>query len=213
MSATLHYVEKSRAERIAWLLNELGIEYTLKEYTNDTKPQPDAELLKVHPVGRAPVLEIDGLVLAEAPVIADYLISKHGKNSELAPKSEEEEWKIKYFVSHCEGSLLPLLTCLVISDNVREKAPYLISGVAKKVADGQDEGYAAPNSELNLKFLEDHLAKNGTGFFVGDHLTAADIIYSFAFALGAKYIPADKYPELNKWIDSMRNRPAFSKRP
>lgn len=208
----LHYIDRTRAERVAWLFNELGIEYTIKKY-EETKDKPNADLLAIHPVGRAPVVEIDGKVLAEAQVIADYVMSKYGAGSELAPKNEDEELAIKYHVSHCEATVLPLLTCLLISDNVREKAPYLIKGVARKVADGQDEGYAQPNIDLNLNYLEGLIAANGNGYFVGGHLTLADIMYSMMFTLAANHIPEDKYPELNKWVDGMRNREAFSKRP
>lgn len=63
---TLHHLEYSQSFRVLWLLEELGIEYTLKRYDRDSETLLAPEDYKaLSPLGTAPVLEDDALVLAE----------------------------------------------------------------------------------------------------------------------------------------------------
>ena len=63
---TVHHLRISQSERIVWLCEELGLDYTLKLYNRraDNRLAPD-EYKALHPMGIAPVIEDDGLVLAE----------------------------------------------------------------------------------------------------------------------------------------------------
>ena len=51
---TVHHLENSRSQRILWLLEELGVEYEIKQYSRDpdTNLAP-AELLAIHPLGKS----------------------------------------------------------------------------------------------------------------------------------------------------------------
>ncbi|HNR77356.1 MAG TPA: glutathione S-transferase, partial [Parvularculaceae bacterium] len=62
----VHHLENSRSQRVLWLLEELGVAYEVKRYERDKKTNlAPKELLKVHPLGKSPVIEDDGRVLAE----------------------------------------------------------------------------------------------------------------------------------------------------
>ena len=66
MSLTVHHLEESRSQRVLWLLEELGAEYEVKRY--DRNPQTrlaPPELKQIHPLGKSPVIEANGKVLAE----------------------------------------------------------------------------------------------------------------------------------------------------
>ena len=52
----LHYARNSRAVRVAWLLEELGIHYTLNKYSLGDIKMREPEYLKINPLGRVPVL-------------------------------------------------------------------------------------------------------------------------------------------------------------
>ena len=117
-------LEKSRAQRILWLLEELKLEYELKTYKRIEKQAPP-ELKKIHPLGKAPIISIQAedasepLILAESGPIIEYLIDHFGPG--LAPKKyqdgkenqvqgESEEWmRYRYFMHYAEGSLMPVL--------------------------------------------------------------------------------------------------------
>ena len=76
---TLHHLENSRSQRILWLLEELGVEYDVKHYKRDAKTSlAPPELLKVHPLGKSPVITDGDITVAESGAIVEYLV-KHSK--------------------------------------------------------------------------------------------------------------------------------------
>ena len=46
---TLHHLENSRSQRILWLLEELGVEYTIQHYKRNPKTMlAPPEMKKIH---------------------------------------------------------------------------------------------------------------------------------------------------------------------
>ena len=82
---TVHHLNDSRSQRVLWLLEELGAPYEIKHYARDTVTRlaPPA-LLAVHPLGKSPVIEDDGLKIIESGAIVDYLI-RHHAGGRLSP--------------------------------------------------------------------------------------------------------------------------------
>ena len=70
---TLHHLQFSRSIRILWALEELGIDYDMQYYKRLPNMSAPPELKKVHPLGKAPVITDEGLVVAESAVILDHL--------------------------------------------------------------------------------------------------------------------------------------------
>ncbi len=62
----LHHLEYSRSFRILWALEELGADYQLVNYQRRKNLAAPAELKAIHPLGKAPILEDDGEVIAES---------------------------------------------------------------------------------------------------------------------------------------------------
>ncbi|KAJ7115125.1 glutathione S-transferase [Mycena crocata] len=85
---TLHWLEKSRSQRILWLLEEAQVPYEIKTYKRDpnTKFAPP-ELKAIHPLGKSPVLTIGDHIIAESAVIVEYLSEHFG--SSLIPMESE----------------------------------------------------------------------------------------------------------------------------
>jgi glutathione S-transferase len=104
---TLYWLEESRAQRIAWLLEELNLEYEIKVFKRTTLGVAPKELKEIHPLGKSPVIEIQPegaekpIVLAESGLIVEYLAEHFG--GDLIPRrypvgvdggigKETEEW-------------------------------------------------------------------------------------------------------------------------
>lgn len=66
MRITVHHLNYSRSLRALWLLEELEIDYTIQEWRRDAHFRAPMEARRVHPLGRFPMVEIDGHVLAES---------------------------------------------------------------------------------------------------------------------------------------------------
>ena len=62
----VHHLNKSRSHRIIWLLEELGVEYTIKKYERGPDMLAPKELLDVHPLGKSPVITDGDVTVAES---------------------------------------------------------------------------------------------------------------------------------------------------
>ncbi|SUI74543.1 Glutathione S-transferase, N-terminal domain [Shewanella putrefaciens] len=89
---TLHHLNKSRSKRIIWLLEELGQPYEIKRYQRDSQTfLAPPELKQIHPLGKSPVIEIDGQMIAESGAITEYLIEKYAADT-LAPARDSADY-------------------------------------------------------------------------------------------------------------------------
>jgi glutathione S-transferase len=125
---TLHWLEKSRAQCILWLLEEINVPYEIKTYKRHPKMQFTLPKLKaVHPLGKSPAVTINNLAIAESALVVEYL-SEHFSPWLISTKwkagcegkaggETEEYMRYRYFMHDCEGSLLPLLLVSILSDN------------------------------------------------------------------------------------------------
>jgi glutathione S-transferase len=110
-------LEKSRAQRILWLLEELNLDYEIKTYKRDKDMFAEPALREVHPLGKSPLITVttgDGQprVIAESGLIIEYLTGHFGK--EFIPKEykaghegqigqETDEWmKYRFFMHYTE---------------------------------------------------------------------------------------------------------------
>ena len=98
---TIHGVARSRASRIVWLCFELDIPFrqipVIQAYRLGDADAADAplntrspEFLKLSPAGAIPVIEDDGLVLAESLACTLHLARKHDRGG-LGPADEAED--------------------------------------------------------------------------------------------------------------------------
>ena len=73
----LHHLNRSRSHRIFWLLEEIGVDYEVAHYQRDeiTNLAPP-ELLHVHPLGKSPMIEIDGRLVTESAAITEVLCQR-----------------------------------------------------------------------------------------------------------------------------------------
>lgn len=125
---TLHWLEKSRAQRILWLLEEINVPYEIKTYKRDPKTHlADPALKEIHPLGKSPVVTIGDLALAESALIVEYLSEHFG--AQLIPTKWKaglegkvggetaEYMRYRYFMHYCEGSLMSLLLLSFVSNS------------------------------------------------------------------------------------------------
>src|ERR1700743_3602305 len=76
---TVHHLDDSRSQRILWLLEELGVPYEITHHKRDPETRLAPPALKlIHPLGKSPVIEDEGRVVAEAGAIVDYVYRRIG---------------------------------------------------------------------------------------------------------------------------------------
>ena len=115
---TIHHLRIGRSLFTVWLLEELGLEYDLVEYTRDPETmRAPPELKNVHPLGKSPVIDDDGLVLSESGAIATYLLEKHDSQNRFSPpRSDLRAWaEYNQWLHYAEGSVFTPLMMKLLS--------------------------------------------------------------------------------------------------
>ncbi|HEY1131511.1 MAG TPA: glutathione S-transferase [Roseateles sp.] len=208
---TVHHLNNSRSQRVLWLLEELGLPYEIQHYQRDAKTSlAPAELRKVHPLGKSPVITDSGLTVAESGAILEYLVDRYGQGR-LKPTGEQDLLHYRYFMHFAEGSAMPpLLMKLVFNKVKRAPMPFFVKPIAKGIADKVLKGFVQPNIDAQLKFLEDELSSRP--WFAGEEFSAADVQMSFPIeAAAARGGAMDSHPQLRQFLDRIHARPAYQK--
>lgn len=196
---TLHHAPNSRAGRIVWLLEELGLEYTLngmRFHPEDLKS--DAHRAR-HPLGRIPVLEDEDTMLWESGAIVEYLIERHSDGA-LKPKPDQPNYPAYLqWLHYCEGMVMPPVNTIVVQTVLLppERQNTEALGQAQKLL---TRALAPVNERLGAV---DYLAGDFSG---------ADIMLGHAVFMSNRLgcVPED-YTDLKAYISRLETRPAFVK--
>jgi glutathione S-transferase len=210
---TIHHLENSRSQRVLWLLEELGLPYTVKRYERDRQTMlAPPELRAVHPLGKSPVISEGGVTVAESGAIVEYLLDEHDPEGRLRPTVRTPEGRrFTYWLHFAEGSAMPPLLMKLVFDKVRTApVPFFIKPVVKGIADKVTKSFIAPNISSQLAFMEAELAQRS--WFAGDQFSAADIQMSFPLEAAASRGGLDqRYPKLTDFLARIHARPAYQR--
>jgi len=206
----VHHLNNSRSQRVLWLLEELGVPYEVKRYQRDAKTMlAPPELRAVHPLGKSPVIEDAGQVLAESGAIIEYLAERYGAGR-LAPAAGTREYlRYRYWMHFAEGTAQPPLLLKLLFDRVEKgPMPFFVRPVARAIAQRAKSGYVQPNIDRNLDFMEGELGHSE--WFAGAAFSAADVQMSFPLeAARARGGLDEKRPRLMAFLGRIHARPAY----
>jgi glutathione S-transferase len=191
----VHHLQDSRSQRILWLLEELGFDYEVHRYERDPKTMlAPAELKRVHPLGKAPVIDDNGTIILESGAIVEYLVDKAG--GKLGPPGNREAFlRYRQFLHYAEGSMMPPLIAVLVVDRL---------GMLGKPAKPQVRALL----DTQLDWLESELGTRD--WFAGDQFTAADIMMSFPVeGSRSRGGLGDNRPNLTDWLERIHARPAY----
>ncbi|MBC7484354.1 MAG: glutathione S-transferase [Rhizobacter sp.] len=209
---TVHHLNNSRSQRVLWLLEELGLPYEIKKYERDAKTMlAPPELLKVHPLGKSPVITDDGVTVAESGAIVEYLVERYG-NGALAPAigtSQRLQWR--YWLHFAEGSAMsPLLLKLIFDKIPQSPMPFFVKPIARAICAKVLAVMVEPNLKRQLDFMEAELGKSD--WFAGHEFSAADIQMSFPVEAAAQRAGLNgSRPKLMAFLKRIHARPAYKK--
>lgn len=198
MTITVHHLENSRSQRLVWLLEELGLEYSIVHYKRDpvTKLAPP-ELKAIHPLGKAPVVVINEKAIAESGAAIQLLLEEFDSQHLLSPERSSASWPHYIeWLHYAEGSaMLPMMLGMYAGRLGAAAAPLMprIQGEMKN----------------NFDYIAGALADRE--FLVGDTLTGADVqlwfVLDSAYGSGA----LDGHPTLKAYVERLKARPAFKR--
>lgn len=208
----VHHLEQSRSQRILWLLEELGLPYEIVHYRRDPQTMlAPPELRKIHPLGKSPVVCVDGLTLAESGAIIETLAERYGAGRLVPPAGTPEALRYRYWLHYAEGSAMPPLLLKLVFDRIaRAPMPFFARPIAKGIVGKAMSGFIQPQLTLHLGFMESELAQRE--WFAGAEFTAADIQISFPLEAAQARAGLDaRYPRLTDWLKRIHARPAYQR--
>ena len=195
MTIIVHHLENSRSQRVLWLLEELELPYEIRRYERDKATMlAPPELRRVHPLGKSPVIEREGRVVAETGAIIEYLV-EFADGRLGAPPHREDALRYRQFLHYAEGSLMPPLYVKLVLGRV----PLLGRTAQKKFQ---------PMIDVHLDYVEAELADRP--WFAGKEFTAADVMMSFPLeAATARAAATEGRPRIAAWLARIHARPAY----
>ena len=206
----VHHLNNSRSQRVLWLLEELAVPYEVKRYQRDARTMlAPPELRAVHPLGKSPVIEDGGSVIAESGAIIEYLVEQYGAGRLIPAPGTPQRLRYRYWLHFSEGTAMPPLLLKLVFDRIEKgPMPFFVRPVARSIAGRAKSWIVQPNIERNLDFMEAELGKSA--WFAGDEFTAADVQMSFPLeAARARGGLDDKRPKLMAFLQRIHARPAY----
>ncbi len=208
---TVHHLENSRSQRVLWLLEELGVPYEVKRYNRDPKTMlAPAELRAVHPLGKSPIIEHDGIIVAETGAIFQYILDTFDPEGRLSRAGNVAERRdVTYWLHYSEGSAMtPLLLKLVFS-MLPERAPSLMKPLVKRVSGAAQDNFVDPRMMEQIDYCESALSQ--TGWFVGDRLSAADIMMSFPLEAAQNRVDLRSYSQIGDFVKRCQSKKTYQR--
>lgn len=207
---TVHHLNQSRSQRVLWALEELGVPYQIVRYQREKTMLAPESLKKVHPLGKSPVVEDNGLIIAESGAILEYLQETYDAEQRFKPQEAQQKRDYRFWLHYAEGSLMPLLLLkLVITRLGKPPVPFGVRSVGKILARGVEHAFLNRQLETHARFIETQLVQRN--WLVGNQLSMADIQMSFPiFALLARG-GVDDLPNLRAWKKRVEMRPAWQR--
>jgi glutathione S-transferase len=195
---TLYGVGRSRAMRVLWMLEELGVPFQHEQTHFAKGGSRTPEFLRINPNGHVPALRDGDVVLFESLAINLFLARKYGKGFWPATIDDEGrtyQWTVWAMTELEEPVVTTLIHRMFLPDAQRDAA---------KAAD------AASRATKPLGVLEGALADRphllGDAFGVAD-LNVASVL-SWAPLAGIDLAP---FPRTRAWLTRCTSRPAFTR--
>lgn len=194
---TLHFAPNSRAGRIVWLLEELGLPYEINKMAFHPEDLKSDEHRARHPLGRVPVLDDGDIRIFESGAIVEYILARH-KNGGLRPGEDAPEFPeyLQWF-HYCEGMVMPPVNTIVVQTVLLPP-------------DRRDEKALGQAQRLLSKALEPvNAALEGREYLIGN-FSAADVMLGHACFMSNRLgCVSEEMPHLKAYVGRVESRPAF----
>ncbi|WP_386679054.1 glutathione S-transferase family protein [Loktanella sp. R86503] len=188
---TLHALKYSRATRVLWLLADLGQPCNRIDYDRTDAFRAPPELSKVHPLGKSPVIDDNGALIAESATILRYLSDKFDDGGHRPAKDTADYWHHEALFDYVEASF---------------------ADVALKAIMPAFEGKPVPQDAKAV--LDKHLhyiamAIGDGPLLFGDKAMLADIQMSYIIALLDRLDLLNNHPKIATYWNALQQQPGY----
>ncbi len=193
----LYAAPRTRAVRVVWLLEELGLPYELERV--DFEATTSSFFIQKTPTGKIPTLQDGPVEICESGAIIEYLLERYGEGA-LAPavgtpaRAEYLQW-----LHYAESTAFPPLGIVIWLTVYRKDA----ADHPGLVEDAKNRARSA------FLFVEQRMGERP--FLTGDAFTAADIMMGFTLFAATTLGVMDECPKLQAYLGRITERPAFAR--
>ena len=195
----VHFVAGTRAGRVVWLLEELGLEYEVNIMPFTKEGLKSSEHRSRHALGRVPVLEDGDISIFESGAIIDYVLERH-KNGGLKPSSDSSEFPFYLqWYHYCEGMVMPPMNQIVVQTILLPP-------------DRRDETVLNQAKNLLTKSLapvNENLADKD--YLIGDFSAADLMLVHSCFMANRMGCVSEEMQNIKDYVARINARPAFQK--
>lgn len=190
----LHHIPGSRSVRVLWLLEELGLDYEIREWSLTDGSLRSPDFLAMSPAGRIPALEIDGRSIFESAAIVQYLTEREGRLAPLPGELERADFWEWISFAETQANMLQALNIhhIFLRPDSARSLP-LMKLDTKRLA-------------VTARALDNHLANSDT---LLSEFSGADCMLGFNIDAVFRFLPAQDYPNFAAYRDRMMLRPAY----
>ena len=195
----VHFTAGTRAGRVVWLLEELGLDYevNIMPFTKEGLKSPEHR--SRHALGRVPVLEDGEVSIFESGAIIQYVLERH-KDGGLKPDSNSEEFPyyLQWF-HYCEGMVMPSMNTIVVHTIILPE-------------ERRDETVLGQAQRLLTRALEPvNEALEGKDYLIGDFSGADFMLGHSCFMSNNLGCVSDEMTNIKAYVQRISERPAFIK--
>jgi glutathione S-transferase len=193
----LHFAPNSRAGRIVWLLEELGLEYEINKMAFHPKHLKSDEHRQRHPLGRVPVLEDGEVSLYESGAIVEYIMARYGDGG-LKPAVDSPHFPeyLQWF-HYCEGMVMPPINTI------------MVHSVLLPPERRNEETLGQAQRLLVRAVAPVESALEGREYLIGD-FSAADVMLGHSLFMANRLGQvSEELPNIRGYVNRIEERPAF----
>jgi len=194
---TLYFAPRTRAIRVRWLLEELGLPHELRRVDFQI---PTRTFQQHTPLGKLPVIEDGEVTICESGAILEYILERYG-DGRLAPavgtpqRGEFLQWM--HFAEATAFAPLGVIVWHTLYKGDADAVPTAIAGARERAFDA-------------LGFVDRALAHRP--YLLGDEFTAADIMMGFTLGAAQLLGALDaRHANLPPYLARLQARPAFQR--
>jgi len=165
--------QTSRSIRVVWLLEEMGLTYSVRQVDMLAAKQ-DPAFLAINPANYIPAIQDEGVVMVESIAIMEYLMARYGPTP-LAPAPHDPTFPAyQQFLHLGEAGLATLMMPVIVSRFIAPEAERENWGAR----------WCLQSFGKRLKLVSQRLFRSP--YMAGETFTAADISVTYALTLGQR---------------------------
>ncbi|NYT87050.1 glutathione S-transferase family protein [Pollutimonas harenae] len=187
-----HHHLSGHCHRVVLFASLLGLTYELVDVDLSSGAHKQAEFLALNPFGQVPVLEDDGVAIADSNAILVYLAKKGGREDWL-PEDPQGAAAVQRWLSVAAGEIAygpaaaRLITVFGASYNSKE---------------------VIERAHALLDKLQHHLT--ASDWLAADHPTIADVaVYSYIARAPEGNVDLSAYPAVERYLSRIEALPGF----